>query len=80
MAVASTVATTHFHALVAHGHPATAALTGGFQWALWVCGITGLAAVPAALALIRHKEITQPVPATTTPTPGPTAVTVAVGA
>ena len=33
-----------------------AALTGGFQWALWVCGLTGLAAIPAAFVLIRRTR------------------------
>jgi hypothetical protein len=32
-------------------------LTGGFQWALWVCGLTGLAAVPVTFALIRRREL-----------------------
>ncbi len=31
----------------------SAALTGGFQLALWVCGLTGLAAIPVAFMLIR---------------------------
>ena len=34
------------------------ALTGGFQWALWVCGAIGLAAVPIALLLVRDRELT----------------------
>ena len=33
-----------------------AALTGGFQLALWVCGLTGLAAVPVAFGLIRRQQ------------------------
>ncbi|MGH3256991.1 MAG: hypothetical protein ACRDOU_16620 [Streptosporangiaceae bacterium] len=48
VAVASTVAATHSRLLLSQGHPA-AALTAGFQWALWVSGLTGLAAVPATL-------------------------------
>jgi len=67
VAVASCVATTHFHTLIGQGRPAAAALTGGFQWALWVCGITGLAAVPAVFALSRHKEIAEAGDATTAP-------------
>ena len=31
-----------------------AALTGGFQRALWVCGLTALAAIPVAFVLIRR--------------------------
>ena len=57
VAVASTVAATHFHHLVAHGHPTAAALTGGFQWAMWVCGLTGLVAVPVTFTLIRRSEL-----------------------
>src|SRR5215469_9082421 len=41
IAVASTVAATHSRVLQSVGHPATAALTGGFQWAFWVAGLTG---------------------------------------
>ena len=61
VAVASTVAATHFRTLLAHGHSTAAALTGGFQWALWVCGLTGLVAVPVTFALIRRKELAQAV-------------------
>jgi hypothetical protein len=34
-----------------------AALTGGFQWALLVCGALALAAVPVTLLLIRRDEL-----------------------
>jgi EmrB/QacA subfamily drug resistance transporter len=57
VAVASTVTASRLHSLLAQGHPASAALTGGFQWALWVCGVTGLVAVPITFALIRRKEM-----------------------
>src|SRR5207244_2599194 len=43
VAIASTVAAGHFKTLTAAGSAAPAALTGGFQWALWVCGAIGLA-------------------------------------
>ena len=80
VAVASTVATSHFHTMVAGGHPAAAALTGGFQWALWVCGITGLAAVPVAFALIRRREMARSVSAQRDATPATeTAVSFASG-
>ena len=42
VAVASTVAATHLNALVADGDSAHVALTGGFQWALWVCVAIGM--------------------------------------
>jgi Major Facilitator Superfamily len=57
VAVASTVAATHSRHLLSLGHPAAAALTGGFQWAFWVSGLTALAAVPVTFLLIRRREI-----------------------
>jgi MFS family permease len=75
VAVASTVAATHSRLLLGHGHAAGAALTGGFEWAFWVCGLAGLAAVPVTFLLIRRTELARavaaslqrerPVPATT---------------
>jgi hypothetical protein len=56
VAVASSIAASHFRTLVHHGYAAPAALTGGFQLALWVCGVTALLAVPAAVLLIRRTE------------------------
>ncbi|MGH3208711.1 MAG: MFS transporter [Trebonia sp.] len=55
IAVASTVAAAHASALLGHGHALTTALTGGFHWALWVCGLVGLAAVPVALRFVRQE-------------------------
>jgi hypothetical protein len=57
VAVASTVAATHSRLLLSNGHAAAAALTGGFQWALWVCGLVGLAAVPLTFLLVRRTEL-----------------------
>jgi EmrB/QacA subfamily drug resistance transporter len=56
VAVASTVAATHTATLSKAGATSQAALTGGFQWALWVCGAIALAAVPVALTLVRRGE------------------------
>ena len=56
MAVASSIAASHSGTLVHHGYATAAALTGGFHWALWVCGLTGLAAIPIAFALIRRPR------------------------
>jgi EmrB/QacA subfamily drug resistance transporter len=64
VAVASTVAATHSRFLLGQGHAAAAALTGGFQWAFWVLGITGLAAVPVTFLLIRRTELSRAVAAT----------------
>ena len=74
VAVASTVAATHSRDLLAQGHTAAAALTGGFQWAFWVSGLTCLAAVPVTFLLIRRKELAQAVVAST-PTRRPVAAT-----
>jgi EmrB/QacA subfamily drug resistance transporter len=62
IAVASTVAAAHSRVLLADGHVAAAALTGGFRWALLVCGLIGLAAVPVALGFVRRTEIAQAAP------------------
>jgi EmrB/QacA subfamily drug resistance transporter len=56
IAVASTIAAAHSRALAGQGHTAGEALTGGFHWALWVAGLTALAAVPVALLLVRRAE------------------------
>jgi len=57
VAVTSTVAASRLASLARAGVPAPAALTGGFEWAFWVCGAIGLAAVPVALILIRRAEL-----------------------
>src|SRR3954452_6626469 len=57
VAIASTVAAGHFKTLTAAGSAAPAALTGGFQWALWVCGAIGLAGIPITLLLVRRREL-----------------------
>jgi len=75
VAVASTVAATHSRLLLGQGHTAAAALTGGFQWAFWVSGLTALAAVPVAFLLIRRTELARAVAASLprqAPAPVPT--------
>jgi EmrB/QacA subfamily drug resistance transporter len=57
VAIASTVAATHFKTLVDSGSATPAALTGGFQWAFWVCGTIGLAAIPIAFLLVRSRDL-----------------------
>jgi EmrB/QacA subfamily drug resistance transporter len=54
IAIASTVSASRFRHLLDHGHTATAALTGGFQQSLLVCGLIGLAGVPVAVILVRR--------------------------
>jgi MFS family permease len=74
IAVASTVAATRSRVLLGQGHAVATALTGGFHWALWVCGLVGLTAVPVALLLVRRTEIVVATAATTprkAPAPAP---------
>jgi len=54
VAITSTVAATHLNTLLSEGKPARVALTGGFHWALWVCGAIALLGIPAAAALLRR--------------------------
>jgi EmrB/QacA subfamily drug resistance transporter len=56
VAVASSIAATHSRTLLYHGYATAAALAGGLQWAMWVCGLTGLAAIPVAFLLIRRTR------------------------
>jgi EmrB/QacA subfamily drug resistance transporter len=58
VAIASTVAATHLGTLLSEGKPANVALTGGFQWALWICGAIALLALPTTLALVRRRAAT----------------------
>ncbi len=55
VALASTVAATHYKTLIGDGQTATVALTGGFQWAFWVCGAIALLALPTTAVLLRRK-------------------------
>jgi MFS family permease len=57
VAIASTVAATHFQTLVRSGTAPSDALTSGFHWAFWVCGAIGLAAVPVTLLLVRSRDV-----------------------
>ncbi|MBO0747691.1 MAG: MFS transporter, partial [Acidimicrobiaceae bacterium] len=56
VAVASSVTASRFHTLIHHGATSAAALTGGFTSALWICGVTGLVAIPVAFVLVRRSE------------------------
>jgi EmrB/QacA subfamily drug resistance transporter len=62
VAIASTVAATHLKALGAGGAPHVAALTGGFQWALWVCATIGLLALPTIAVLLRRESTVSKAP------------------
>jgi hypothetical protein len=56
VAIASSIAASRFHTLVHHGYATSAALTGGFHWALWLCGLTGLAAIPVAIGYVNDRQ------------------------
>ena len=56
VAVASSIAASYAHTLAHQGYGSAAALTGGFTRALVVCGLSGLAAIPVAFALIRRRR------------------------
>jgi EmrB/QacA subfamily drug resistance transporter len=71
IAIASSVAASHTHTLVHAGSAAPAALTGGFQLALWVLGAIALVAVPAIFALVRRDELSDAVTKTTIRAPQP---------
>src|SRR5713226_6841631 len=64
VAVASTIAATRVTTLVHQGAAPAAALTGGFHWAFWACGLIGLAAVPVTFLLIRRNELAKAVAST----------------
>jgi EmrB/QacA subfamily drug resistance transporter len=55
IAIASTITATHFKTLIGDGRTPAAALTGGFHWALWVCGAIALLALPATAMLLRRS-------------------------
>jgi len=62
--IASTVFATHLGTLLGQGKAANVALTGGFQWAFWVCGIIAVLALPATIVLFRRQPAA-PIPAAT---------------
>jgi hypothetical protein len=59
------VFTTRFDSLVSDGNPIPVALTGGYRWGFWALAVFGMAAVIAAVTLIRREEMAE------TPTPAP---------
>jgi EmrB/QacA subfamily drug resistance transporter len=71
IAIASSVAAGHTQTLLHAGDAAPAALTGGFQHALWVLGGIGLLAVPAIFALVRREVVSTAVAKTNVREPRP---------
>jgi EmrB/QacA subfamily drug resistance transporter len=74
IAIASSVAASHTQTLLHAGHAAPAALTGGFQQALWVLGGIGLLAIPAIFALVRREAVSTAVAKTSVRDPQPALV------
>jgi EmrB/QacA subfamily drug resistance transporter len=66
VAIASTVAATHVRMLAGEGDMPGAALTGGFHWALWVCGAIAVLALPVTVTL-RRRPVTATASAVTAP-------------
>jgi EmrB/QacA subfamily drug resistance transporter len=58
-AVASTVFATHFKTLLHEGKSVPDALTHGYGYGFWALAFFGLAAIVAALTLIRREEMAQ---------------------
>ena len=52
VALASTVAATRLTTLLGQGKAMNVALTGGFRWGFWVCGMIALLALPATAVLL----------------------------
>jgi EmrB/QacA subfamily drug resistance transporter len=65
IAIASSIAASRTQALLHAGDAGRAALTGGFQRALWVLGALALLALPAIVALVRRHELSDAVAKTT---------------
>jgi EmrB/QacA subfamily drug resistance transporter len=71
IAIASSIATSHYKTLLRGGDGIHAALTGGFHAALWVSGGIALLAVPVTFVLVSRKEIASAVAATALQNPRP---------
>jgi EmrB/QacA subfamily drug resistance transporter len=71
IAIVSSVAASHTQTLLHAGDAAPAALTGGFQQALWVLGGIGLLAIPAIFALVRREALSTAVGKTSVRDPQP---------
>jgi len=61
IAIASSIAATHTKTLLHAGQAGPAALTGGFQQALWVLAAIALIALPAIFVLVRRDELSDAV-------------------
>jgi MFS family permease len=57
IAIASSIAASHYTTLLHSGNSVHAALTGGFHSALWVSGGIALLAIPVTFLMIRKREM-----------------------
>ena len=64
IAIASSVAASHFKTLVHGGDTVRTALTGGFHSALWVSAAIALIGIPVTFVLVRREEMAAAVAAT----------------
>jgi hypothetical protein len=71
IAIASSIAASHYSTLLRGGETVHAALTGGFHSALWVSGGIALLAIPVTFLLIRKDEMATAVAATALRDPQP---------
>jgi EmrB/QacA subfamily drug resistance transporter len=71
IAIASSIAASHFNALAGGGDTVRVALTGGFHAALWASGAIALMAIPVTFLLIRKRGMAAAVAAATTRKPQP---------
>jgi EmrB/QacA subfamily drug resistance transporter len=71
IAIASSIAASHYDTLVRGGDTVRAALTGGFHSALWVSGAIALLGIPVTFLLIRGDELAKAVAATVPREPHP---------
>jgi EmrB/QacA subfamily drug resistance transporter len=75
IAIASSIAASHYNTLLRGGDTVQAALTGGFHSALWVSGAIALLAIPVTFLLIRKDEMATAVAAVALRGPEPEAAT-----
>jgi EmrB/QacA subfamily drug resistance transporter len=72
IAIASSVAASHFNTLTRGGDTVQVALTGGFHSALWVSAVIALIGIPVTFLLVRKDEMAAAVAATSmAPQPQP---------
>ena len=74
IAIASSIAASHYKTLLRGGDSVHAALTGGFHSALWASGAIALLAIPVTFLLIRKEEMATAVAATALRDPQPALV------